>query len=907
MSFAEPIAGNQSFSQVRINPVAPLVPTFNAAELRSSTIGDLSGALPGQSIIWDGGDQEWIPGTGTTAGGKRAEVQIAAADGTLTSNAEIYVRDPTMGSVDQVTIVSAGSGYSAASNPHLTTATTGLGNGLTLNVTVNGSGGVTAIQVVDGGFDYTFGELVTINGGNGDATVSIAASFLPNNRLVIDSSGSSSGQPVSGLVLNPPLISPIASLVAVDGTISYFERLVTNFGYAQGDLITLETPNGGTAAVVEVSGVPGVNGQVGNGNTVLVTAGTLYAVDDVLKQVSTTGVGQFFTCTVRTITGGGPLGPIGGLGTSTGYVVVGQNRKDFQGYTDGTGWQSFTSQGGIASAAGNQGEIQFNTNNQMGASSNLVFDTTVTPNQFNLTASSNIIGQTLFGGDLNISTPPGVPTTIAQFDSVNGIQMQTSAVASGIDLLSLGGAPIKIDADGLLTLESGNNDVRVRTVNGTIDATATGSGALNLGTLGTGNLELKTNQGSLIIGSTLSGVLDLQTNTGNLQLRTLNAPLILQSGGAANGISLTTTSAGAPIDLTTQLGSKITLTTNLEDIDLVSGADVNVRAAAAGSDINLLPDDQVRIGDTGGTDGTLSLTDGTVDRIVTSGTSARIEQTGLNGQPALVNRVELAAQGDANGAAPSTSQSGTTIYTRGGVEILPNMFNGGVLNAPMNGSTIRLGRYGWLPTSSIYQGAEVELSVASSPITQGGSGNLYCNLVRENIFYYDASGNIGPTFPFGANGNGGVGQYYNGGNLQHILCQVGNQAGYFLQVTLPTISEALVGSTITVVRLFSNPTFYPGNNAIGIPRSEVAVVVVPSGTDLISGPPSIVATYPGFPAGSLAADPFLQIQNDPVVISAPTIGIGAIKLVASRAGDGQTSNLPVNTYIWHYIGEFPGI
>ena len=129
----------------------------------------------------------------------------------------------------------------------------------------------------------------------------------------------------------------------------------TNYGYSIGDTITLNNPNGGTPAVVTVNGT-GINGQVGTANTSInpLDEGTLYQVNDVLTQVSTSGVGRLFTCTVSSINN-----TTGGI---TGYTVGLQYVKDFQGYTEGTGWQSFTSQGGVATAAGANTQIQFNNN-----------------------------------------------------------------------------------------------------------------------------------------------------------------------------------------------------------------------------------------------------------------------------------------------------------------------------------------------------------------------------------------------------------------------------------------------------------------------------------------------------------------------------------------------------------------
>ena len=70
---------------------------------------------------------------------------------------------------------SGGSGYNGGSagkeyNIH---CTGGSGQGATVNATVNGSGAVTAVEIVDGGSGYTVGNTLTLRSGNNGATVTI--------------------------------------------------------------------------------------------------------------------------------------------------------------------------------------------------------------------------------------------------------------------------------------------------------------------------------------------------------------------------------------------------------------------------------------------------------------------------------------------------------------------------------------------------------------------------------------------------------------------------------------------------------------------------------------------------------------------------------------------------------------
>ena len=315
-------------------------------------------------------------------------VQFSAGGGNFDSNPNIYIRDEELGEADNISVSTAGSGYTVA-NSVTTTTLTGSGSGLVINiVTVSGGGGISTVLIVNGGLGYVQGDTVSVVGGNGDAVLTIGIIDLPKNRLVLDSRSSSGvqGAPISGLVLIPPAGNPNASFIATDGTVAYFSRFATNYGYSSGDTITLNNPYGGTAAVISVTGTPGVNGQVGNLPGQLseppTIPGTSYQANDVLIQVSTSGVGRLFTCTVNSVNGSGGI---------VAYSVGLQYVKDFQGYTEGTGWQSFTSQGGVATAAGANTQIQFNNNGNLGANPGLTLDTSATP----ITLTSGISGGAL--------------------------------------------------------------------------------------------------------------------------------------------------------------------------------------------------------------------------------------------------------------------------------------------------------------------------------------------------------------------------------------------------------------------------------------------------------------------------------------------------------------------------------
>ena len=448
-------------------------------------------------------------------------VQFAKEGGNFGSNSNIYIRDKNLGGVDNISVTGGGSGYSVALA--VPTTTTSGGTGLTVDInSVDGSGAILDATVNTRGLGYEqFDTFKILQGTNDSADGAVGVTDLPFNRLVIDSSSALNGEPISGLVMVPPSTEPNASWIARDGTIGYFKRFVSNFGYAQNDVITLDTPLGGTAAQITVNGPPGVNGQVGNGNTTLTNPGTNYVVGDILNQVSTTGVGQFFTCQVLTITGGGSVGPIGS------YTVASQLRKDFQGYTEGTGWQSFTSQGGIASAAGNQYEIQYNNNNQLGANSNLKFDPTT--NIFEVGTVSNV--ESKLTGPTTVQSAVGgnILECIAATGNNAGISLNTINTSNSIALATgLGG----------ITTQSNAGPTSIRSQTGAIDLTRSFGGTTTQVAIGaTGDLTLSTtgtNNEIRLLTSAVSSEIILQTNAAGCDIQ-------LDANGTTSDIDLTAT------------------------------------------------------------------------------------------------------------------------------------------------------------------------------------------------------------------------------------------------------------------------------------------------------------------------------------------------------------------------------
>lgn len=82
-------------------------------------------------------------------------------------------------------VIASGSGYASLNGNNVNT-TGGSGNGLTLKITTNTAGNVTAATIASRGVGYKAGDVVTINGGNGNATVRILNIMKSNGVVEID-------------------------------------------------------------------------------------------------------------------------------------------------------------------------------------------------------------------------------------------------------------------------------------------------------------------------------------------------------------------------------------------------------------------------------------------------------------------------------------------------------------------------------------------------------------------------------------------------------------------------------------------------------------------------------------------------------------------------------------------------
>lgn len=83
----------------------------------------------------------------------------------------------------------AGTGYTPGTSKVATTG--GMGTGLTLTITVNVGGMITAATICDPGSGYSAADMVMITGGNSDATIVVATVSMAASYRLIDLSGGS--------------------------------------------------------------------------------------------------------------------------------------------------------------------------------------------------------------------------------------------------------------------------------------------------------------------------------------------------------------------------------------------------------------------------------------------------------------------------------------------------------------------------------------------------------------------------------------------------------------------------------------------------------------------------------------------------------------------------------------------
>lgn len=222
---------------------------------------------------------------------------ITAENVTLSyATTPIYV-----GGLDLYTQNTAGTGYTTATNVLLNG---GAGTGCIVDILSDGLGGIASITIVEAGTGYNVGDLLTIDGGNLDATLTVDAVTYTSEIVTPPETGSEATANI--------IASTINGVLTVD-------ILTAGANYTAG---IYSTSNGtGTGCEVEIS----EDGLGGVSNVTIVEAGENYTAGDILTieggdldatiEVLTLSVGDI---TEITVNNGGTLYKVGDLLTIAG-------------------------------------------------------------------------------------------------------------------------------------------------------------------------------------------------------------------------------------------------------------------------------------------------------------------------------------------------------------------------------------------------------------------------------------------------------------------------------------------------------------------------------------------------------------------------------------------------------------
>lgn len=590
--------------------------------------------------------------------------------------------------------------------------------------------------------------------------------------------------------------------------------------------------------------------------------------------------------------------------------------------------------------------------------------------------------------ETNLSAPYKIDFTTANGDIRMRSNRSGSAFKSGSILLQTNTGGIKLESLGNLSNQNGGdidilgNDTDINIVSSKVTATPKTITIQNSGAFGasvTPAILLESKQAPSGGANIPAGKINVFTEGSDINLTTSLGTQTLTESGNINLL----TQIG-DINITSQNGAKninlngtgdINITSNTKTvISTIAEIDNNLRVVSATGNalleiVNSVPDTVGKLypdvsnsgvlelykagatpssavssvlisGDTanvtlGGanTSGSITMNDvtNTTINILADGgnNDGKIVMIGKDGSGVNNNRITMSSNPGVveTFASSSTLRSGISQVVKGGVMILPNDNYGGFPGSPMPDSNLIMGKFGWNTTSGVdivnIQGGNL-LHTNSNPIGYGGSGNIYCNSVRQNIYSWKCNDSpsgyqlILDSISPGFTGNGGFKQYYNGGNIRNVTIAVGGTPTnpgpntYAVTVVLPPINEAMLGMTITITRLRQDPQWVTQNPPIGtgnITYDQIAVVVKPTtGTDLISCPDSIFVQGGGSSVGFVAIDPHTILGlSGTYTVPTPYIGIGSATFIASAFGDGNLAQGTINNYAWHYVNEYPAL
>ena len=191
-------------------------------------------------------------GTGLTVDiiasvGVVSSITINAAGTGYTVGDTITVSN-TQGKVLTYNTVVAGTGYTTANGVATTVSPSG-GTGLTVDIVDDGSGGVSTITINNPGSGYAAGNVVTISGGNSDATFTVATVSTPATIQVqsvvagglIQSLSGTTGTPITAPTKN--FISAFTISEATNASISSGDTSITYSAIASIE-VTMPSPHG---------------------------------------------------------------------------------------------------------------------------------------------------------------------------------------------------------------------------------------------------------------------------------------------------------------------------------------------------------------------------------------------------------------------------------------------------------------------------------------------------------------------------------------------------------------------------------------------------------------------------------------------------------------------------------------
>jgi hypothetical protein len=258
---------------------------------------------------------------------------------------------------------------------------------------------------------------------------------------------------------------------------------------------------------------------------------------------------------------------------------------------------------------------------------------------------------------------------------------------------------------------------------------------------------------------------------------------------------------------------------------------------------------------------------------------------------------------------PGVRNAGDLVTIKGSVNILPNG-----IYMPWN-SSLYMGKWGFgekAPLNILQSKSSSEQP--SNPGTQTlypGSGNIYCNAVKQNVVHVEPSpftnlSNISPGFQ----GQSTQGMYYNGGDLAYCVVDSTNGQNSVCNIQLPTLNNNMLGMTVTVTRMFvdNGSTTGNGRNAVLIRGSQAN-----GGIDKINAPNSICVENNGIVYVSI--DPYDAIAATSYTKPTPlynSVNIGSVTFLASQkgwyndnvtggTGDDYSGDVTNQMYVWVVI------